>query len=233
MFVLIFRTIILYFISILALRLMGKRQIGELQPFELVIAIMISELASMPMQDSRMPLINGIIPVLTLLIIQIIISVVQLKSEKVQKLICGKPSILIENGIINIQELRHQRINVNDLMEELRLNGYFNIQDIEYAILETSGQLSIIPNSQLTPVKRQDLGINVPQEKLPITLILDGKINEENLSKANKNINWLNNQLHKNNINSASEVFVGILDSNSNFYYQLRDNQRSDKSWKI
>ncbi|WP_102398875.1 YetF domain-containing protein [Haloimpatiens massiliensis] len=230
MFVLIFRTIILYFISILALRLMGKRQIGELQPFELVIAIMISELASMPMQDSRMPLINGIIPVLTLLIIQIIISVVQLKSEKVQKLICGKPSILIENGIINIQELRHQRINVNDLMEELRLNGYFNIQDIEYAILETSGQLSIIPNSQLTPVKRQDLGINVPQEKLPITLILDGKINEENLSKANKNINWLNNQLHKNNINSASEVFVGILDSNSNFYYQLRDNQRSDKS---
>lgn len=230
MFVLIFRTTILYFISILALRLMGKRQIGELQPFELVIAIMISELASMPMQDSRMPLINGIIPVLTLLILQIIISVVQLKSEKVQKLICGKPSILIENGIINIQELRHQRINVNDLMEELRLNGYFNIQDIEYAILETSGQLSIIPNSQLTPVKRQDLGINVPQEKLPITLILDGKINEENLSKANKNMNWLNNQLHKNNINSASEVFIGILDSGSNFYYQLRDNRGSDKS---
>ncbi|WP_035292081.1 DUF421 domain-containing protein [Clostridium sp. KNHs214] len=230
MFVLIFRTTILYFISILALRLMGKRQIGELQPFELVIAIMISELASMPMQDSRMPLINGIIPVLTLLILQIIISVVQLKSEKVQKLICGKPSILIQDGKINIQELRHQRINVNDLMEELRLNGYFDIQDIEYAILETSGQLSIIPNSQLTPVKRQDLGINVPQEKLPITLILDGKINEENLSKTNKNMNWLNNQLHKNNINSASEVFIGILDSGSNFYYQLRDNQRSDKS---
>lgn len=230
MFVLIFRTIILYSISILALRLMGKRQIGELQPFELVIAIMISELASMPMQDSRMPLINGIIPVITLLILQITISVVQLKSEKVQKLICGKPSILIEDGKINIQELRHQRINVNDLMEELRLNGYFNIQDIEYAILETSGQLSIIPNSQLSPVKRADLAMNVPQEKLPITLILDGKINKENLNKTNKNMDWLNDQLHKNNINSVNEVFIGLLDSSSNFYYQLRDNKRSDKS---
>ncbi|WP_138205538.1 YetF domain-containing protein [Haloimpatiens lingqiaonensis] len=229
MFVLIFRTIILYFISILALRLMGKRQIGELQPFELVIAIMISELASMPMQDSRMPLINGIIPVLTLLIIQIIISVVQLKSEKVQKLICGKPSILIEDGKVNIQELRHQRINLNDLMEELRLNGYFNLQDIEYAILETSGQLSIIPNSQLTPVKKEDLGIQVPQEKLPITLILDGKINSENLNKANKTMDWLNNQIFKNNISSVEDVFIGLLDSKGNFYYQLKNSLESDK----
>lgn len=228
MFILIFRTIILYFLAILAIRLMGKRQIGELQPFELVIAIMISDLVALPMQDTRMPLINGVIPVITLLIIQIIISIIQLKNEKIQKLLCGKPSILIKDGKIDIQELKYQRLNVNDLLEELRLKGYFNLQDIEYAILETSGQLSIIPNSECDTPTKQDLQIKSIQDKLPITIIIDGKLKLESLSMANKDVNWVNSQLKNNNIDSIKDIFIGIIDSKSNFYYQLKNNIRSD-----
>lgn len=222
MFTLIFRTLILYFTSMIALRLMGKRQIGQLQPFELVIAIMISELASLPMQDTRIPLINGIIPVATLLIIQIIVSIIQLKSEKVQELLSGRPSILIENGQINIAELRNQRLNVNDLMEELRLGGYYDFEDIQYAILETSGQLSIIPNCDNEPPTRKDMNIKAQQDKLPITLIEDGNLKYDGLKRANKSINWLNSQLENNNIKSYKDVFIGMIDSKSNFYYQLK-----------
>ncbi|WP_392486113.1 DUF421 domain-containing protein [Haloimpatiens sp. FM7315] len=222
MFILIFRTIILYSVSMLALRLMGKRQIGELEPFELAIAIMISELASMPMQDTRIPIINGIIPVITLLIVQILVSIGQIKSEKIRILISGKPSILIDNGKINIYELKNQRININDLMEELRLKGYYDIGDIKFAILETSGQLSLMPNSSLNPVTKKDLNLNTPQDKLPITLIIDGKLNHKNLKISSKNMDWLNSQLKNNNISSVSDIFLGVLDSKNNFYFQLK-----------
>ncbi|MFD3155823.1 DUF421 domain-containing protein [Haloimpatiens sp. FM7330] len=228
MVVLIFRTTILYIAATIIIRLMGKRQIGELQPFELVITIMISELATLPMQDVRMPLLHGIIPMVTLLILQIIVSIIQLKSTTIRKFISGKPSILICNGKIDINELKYQRLNVNDLMEELRLKGYFNLSDIKYAILETSGQLSIIPCSELMPTTRKDLNIQVRQDKIPITLILDGKLNKTNLQISNKSISWLNNQLKQNNISSINDIFVGILDSNGDFYYQLNNNG-SDK----
>ncbi|MDP4179328.1 MAG: DUF421 domain-containing protein, partial [Bacillota bacterium] len=145
MFTVLFRTIILYSIVVIAMRIMGKRQIGQLQPFELAIAIMTSELASLPMQDTRIPLIDGIIPISTLILLQVIISVVQLKSSKARTIICGKPSILINEGKIDINELKKQMFNINDLLEEIRLQGYYDLADIEYAILETCGQLSIIP----------------------------------------------------------------------------------------
>lgn len=223
MFIVMIRTVILYIVVVLTMRLMGKRQIGELEPFELVIAIMISELASLPMQDLRIPLIHGIIPIITLLILQSIITILELKSEKAGAIITGIPSIIIRKGKIDIKELRNQRLSFNDLIEELRLNGYYNISDIEYAILETSGQLSIIPKSAATPVTREDLQIVSDEEKLPITLILDGKINKQNLKLANKDLNWLNLQLRDNNIKSTDKVFIAILDSKGNFYCQSKD----------
>ncbi|MGY0373074.1 YetF domain-containing protein [Clostridium sp. JNZ J1-5] len=223
MFIVMIRTVILYIVVVLTMRLMGKRQIGELEPFELVIAIMISELASLPMQDLRIPLIHGIIPIITLLILQSIITILELKSEKASAIITGIPSIIIRKGKIDIKELRNQRLSFNDLIEELRLNGYYNISDIEYAILETSGQLSIIPKSAATPVTREDLQIVSDEEKLPITLILDGKINKQNLKLANKDLNWLNLQLRANNIKSTDKVFIAILDSMGNFYCQSKD----------
>lgn len=223
MFIVMIRTIILYIIVVFIMRLMGKRQIGQLEPFELVIAIMISELAALPMQDLKIPIIHGIIPIVTLLILQSIITFLELKSEKAGSFITGNPSILIEHGKIDINELRNQRLCFNDLIEELRLEGYYNISDIEYAILETSGQLSIMPKASIAPVTKKDLKISSTQESLPITLVLDGKINKENLKASKKDINWLNSQLSAHKINSVEEIFLAQLDSRGNFFYQLNN----------
>ncbi len=222
MFIVLFRAIILYFVVVFIMRIMGKRQIGQLQPFELVIALMVSELAAMPMQNTSVPLFHGIIPIITLLVLQVLISTLQLKSEAARSVFCGKPSILIEKGKINIKELYCNRLNLNDLLEELRLKDYYNLEDIEYAILETGGQISVIPKSELEPATRKDLNVKSSQDTLPVTLILDGKINNNNLKLLNKDMSWLNSQLKKNNISSADQVFLALLDSKSKFVYQLK-----------
>ncbi len=222
MFIVLIRAIILYFTVVFIMRVMGKRQIGQLQPFELVIALMVSELAAMPMQNTGIPLVHGIIPIITLLVLQVLISTLQLKSETARIIFCGKPSILIEKGKININELKNNRLNINDLLEELRLKEHFNIGDIEYAILETGGQISIIPKSDIQPATRKDLKILPIQDTLPVALILDGKINNKNLEVINKDKSWLNKQLKKNNILAADEVFLASLDSKGNLSYQLK-----------
>lgn len=222
MFIVLIRSIILYFIVVFIMRIMGKKQIGQLQPFELVIALMVSELAAMPMQNTSIPLFHGIIPIITLLVLQVLISTLQLKSEAARIIFCGKPSILIEKGKININELKNNRLNLSDLLEELRLKDYYNLEDIEYAILETGGQISIIPKSELEPATRKDLNVKSSQNRLPVTLILDGKINKKNLKLINKDTSWLNNQLNKNKISSADHIFLALLDSNGEFIYQLK-----------
>jgi len=201
---------------------MGKKQIGQLQPFELVIALMISELAAMPMQNTSIPLFHGIIPIITLLVLQILISTLQLKSEVARFIFCGKPSILIEKGKINMKELKNNRVNLNDLIEELRLKDYYNLEDIEYAILETGGQISIIPKTELEAATRKDLNIKTSQDMLPVTLILDGKINSKNLKLINKDISWLNGQLSKRHITSTDQVLLALLDSKGKLTYQLK-----------
>ena len=222
MFIVLIRAVILYFIVVFIMQLMGKRQIGQLQPFELVIALMVSELAAMPMQDTNIPLIHGIIPIITLLVLQVLLSTLQLKSEAARIIFCGKPSILIEKGEINISELKKNRLNLNDLLEELRLKEYYNIKDIEYAILETGGQISIIPKSEIEPATRKDLNVESRQYMLPVTLILDGKINNANLKLIEKDRSWLSNQLQENNILSTDQVFLALLDSKGKLVYQLK-----------
>ncbi|MBK5241564.1 DUF421 domain-containing protein [Clostridium sp.] len=209
------------------MRLMGKKQIGELEPFELVIALMISELATFPMTDTRIPLLHSIIPIITLLFLQVGTSYIELKSEKARKILTGTPSILIRNGKIDISELRSQRFNINDLLEELRLKGYFNISDIQYAILETSGELSIMPVTQQNAVTKADLKMKTEQELLPIPLIMDGNINYKNLNLLGKDDTWLNSILKQNNISSAKDVFIGTLDSKNKFYYQLKEGKEN------
>lgn len=204
------------------MRLMGKRQIGELQPFEIVLTVMISDLASMAMQDNRLPLIHSIIPMITLLILQVSTSILQLKSEKARTLFSGRPSILIEDGKILRNELLNQRINLNDLLEELRLKDIYNVEDVHYAILETSGQLSIIPKTNADSLTKKDLNIKAKQDEIPISIILDGKINLENLALTNKDMNWLKNELKKLNIHSADKVFHGYINTQGKFCYQLK-----------
>ena len=153
------RSIILYIIVLVVMRIMGKREIGQLQPFELAIAIMIADLASIPMTDIGIPISNGIIPILGLLVMHLVISILNMKSTKAREIICGKPSILIFRGKIDQKVLKKERFTINELEERLRDNNIFNIGDVEYAVLETSGQVTVIPKPNKRPTIPEDFNI--------------------------------------------------------------------------
>ena len=222
MLIIFARTIILFLLVMIVIRVMGKRQIGELQPFELVLAIMIAELATVPMEDKEIPLINGIIPILTLLLLQVLITFISLKSDRLRGVISGTPSVLIENGKIIESELRKLRYNLTDLLEQMRLKNFPNIADVEYAILETSGELSIIPKSQKRPVTPEDLKIPTSYEGLSLPLIMDGHVKLNNLQKLNLDTKWLNAELNKFGINSTTEVLLASLDTKGELYIQKK-----------
>lgn len=167
------RSIILYVIVLVVMRLMGKREIGQLQPFELAIAIMIADLASVPMSEVGIPIINGIIPILSLLVMHLIISFINLKSIKMRQLICGKPSILIYRGKINEKVLIKERFTINELQERLRANNINNLADVEYAILETSGQVSIIQKPNKRTTIPEDFNIMPEYEGISYDLVVD------------------------------------------------------------
>ncbi len=201
------RALILYIVLVLVVRLMGKRQIGQLQPFELVITIVIAELAVIPMSDTGIPLANGIVGILVLMAVQIIISQVILHSEKARAIICGKPAILINNGQPVRDAMRRVRININDLLEQLRSKEYPNVSDIAYAVLETNGSISLIPKADVKPPTAKDLGTLVDQPHFPITLIMDGRVNLESLQLAGITMDALTQQARSQQINDLSEVF--------------------------
>ena len=213
------RTLILYGLVVLVMRLMGKRQIGQLQPFEFVVAIMIADLASVPMQNRDQPLSTGIIPILTLLVVQVSLAFLILRSPKMRRVICGSPSILIENGHLRRQELARLRINTDDLLEQLRAKNYANLEDVEYAILETNGQLSVIPKSQRRPVNPADLQLPTQYEGLPLNLIVDGRIVRESLTVAGLDENWLHVQLNRHGLAGPEDVFLASLDTEGHLYF--------------
>ncbi|RNC28744.1 MAG: hypothetical protein AWM53_01185 [Candidatus Dichloromethanomonas elyunquensis] len=226
MLISIIRTVILYLIIVAVLRVMGKRQIGQLQPFELVIVLMISELAAIPSQDIGIPLIAGLLPVLILLLLGITISHVSLKSEKARAIICGTPTVLIDKGHILEDELRKLRYNLSDLLEQLRVKNIPDLADVEYAILETNGQLSVIPKSTKRPANPEDLKIEVAGETLPYTLIMDGVLQQKNFTKANVNMNWLEQELTKANIKDYKKVLIASIGTQGKLYVQ----EKADKS---
>ena len=220
MFIVFIRTTILYILVVLVMRLMGKRQIGELQPYEFVITIMISDLAALPMQDTRLPLLLGIVPMITLLFIKNLVSTIQLKSQFSRKIIDGEPCIIICKSKINYDALKYQQVTIDELMEELRLLGYFNIDDIQYAILENNGQLSVLPKNRN---KDSELYGDCSNLLLPKILITDGEINKNSLTSIGKDKAWIEDVLKSHNINSIEEVLIAMYDTYGNFKYQLFD----------
>ncbi|ABY91746.1 MAG: Uncharacterized protein XD65_0331 [Caldanaerobacter subterraneus] len=214
MLILFFRTLILYALVVIFMRISGKQQIGQLQPYELVIAIMIADLVAIPMQNKGIPLLSGIIPILTLLVSQLFLSYLSMKSLRARAIICGTPTILIEKGKILTSQLQKERYNINDLLEELRVKGYPNIADVEYAILETNGSLSVIPKSCKKPVTPQDLNLTPQYEGLPLPIIIDGRIMHQNMQKAGIDMEWLNEQLKMWKIQNVKEVLFASLDTN-------------------
>jgi len=188
------RAIFLYIVVLIVMRLMGKREIGQLQPFELAISIMIADLAATPMTESGIPITNGIMPILGLLVMHLIISMINIKSRKAREIICGKPSLLIFRGKIDQKVLKKERFTINELEERLRDNNIFNIGDVEYAILETSGQVTVIPKPNKRPATPQDFNIEPKYEGIPYDLVIDGKVEYGNLKKIGKNYAWLEKQ---------------------------------------
>ena len=191
------RAIILYLIVLIVMRLMGKREIGQLQPFELAIAIMIADLASVPMTDTGIPITNGIVPILGLLVMHLIISVINIKSNKARGLICGKPRILIYRGKIDEDALIKERFTVGELQERLRDKDVVSIGDVEYAILETSGQVTVIEKPNKRKLMPEDLGIIPEYEGIPYDLVINGRIMSNNLKAIGKNYSWLKKQVNK------------------------------------
>lgn len=210
-----FRSLILYVVVVLVIRVMGKRQVGELQPFELVIAIMIADLASIPADDVGIPLIRGLVPIFALVFAQVTISYLSLKSERIRSIVGGSPSIIIENGVIQQKTMEHLRINLNDLLEQLRSKDVANVDDVEFAILETNGNLSVFPKSDKKPATLEDLQIQTKPEDIPITLVMDGHIMHKNLKKSGQDINWLITQM-KNQGLDRKNVFFAYLDTQRN-----------------
>ena len=210
MLITFFRSIVLYIIVLVVMRLMGKREIGQLQPFELAIAIMIADLASIPMTEIGIPISNGIVPILGLLLMHLIISVINLKSVKAREIICGKPSILIYRGRIDEKVLRKERFTVNELQERLRASDVVNISDVEYAILETSGQVTVIQKPNKRNTIPEDFNIMPEYEGIPYDLVVDGKIMEDNLQKLGKDYNWLKKEVNKFKINPQDALLVTI-----------------------
>ena len=222
MLITFFRSIILYIIVLGVMRLMGKREIGQLQPFELAISIMIADLATIPMTEIGIPITNGIIPILGLLIMHLIISMLNLKSTKIREIICGKPRILIYRGRIDEKALKKERFTINELQEKLRSIDVINLADVEYAILETSGEVTVIqkPNKRnLTP---EDMSIEPEYEGIPYDLVIDGKVMDENLKKIGKNYEWLKNILKEYKM-KPEEALVVTIDGKNQIFCQKKE----------
>ena len=216
------RTVILYILIITGVRLMGKRQVGELEPSELVVSLLIADLAAVPMQDFGIPLLIGIIPIFALLSLTMIFSVLTMKNTRFRILMCGKPSIVVKNGALDQREMQRNRYTVDELFEELRMKGYTDLTQIKYAILETNGQLSVLPFAHHQPPTAAQLSVKVQESGLPVILISDGRLLEENLRSAGHDRGWLDKQLRKHNCPCLADVFLMTVDEAGKVYCSPR-----------
>lgn len=207
------RTVILYFVITIGLRLMGKRQIGELEPTELVITLLISDLASVPMQDFGVPLLDGLVPIAVLLSLSMLVSYFNLKSIRFRNLVCGEPAILIQNGKVSQKAMAKNRFTLDELLEQLRSQGIFDLAAVKFAILETDGQLSVLPYAR------------EQSEALPTLLINDGRLMEKNLRHRGLNDVWLNRALQLHKISSVKDVFFLSVDDAGNILLIPREDR--------
>lgn len=215
-----FRTLILYSVSVLAIRLMGKRQIGQLQPYEFVLALMIADLAASPMENVGTPLLYGVVPILTMLFLYGVFTLLSVKWMPLRRALCGGPSVVIRDGAIQYEEMRRLCYTVTDLTEELREQGFLNVADVRTAILETSGQLSVFPRAKKRPVTPEDLRLKPEEETIPMTLAVDGKVQQEHLQTCGLDEKWLRERIAPLGFSSVSEVLLASLDGRGRLFVQ-------------
>ena len=222
MFNVFFRTVILYGVALFVIRVMGKGELSKLDPFQLVALFMIAELAALPIATPNVAVITGVAAMIGLLLIQVIVSMLSVRSPRFNKIVKGKPSIIIDKGIIMEKEMKKHRITIDDLVQQLRIKNYPSISSIDYAILEANGDMSVIPKPDKNTPTRQDLGIPVGVESLPMILIADGILQKDNLKKSNLDEKILLNRLKAEGVNSYEKVFLCFTDESEIIHLHLK-----------
>lgn len=223
MAIVLVRTLVIYFALLITMRLLGKRQLGEMELSEFVLAALIADLAAHPLQDIGIPLINGLVPILTLFCCEVLISGATLKSVRLRSLFFGRPSVLILRGKVIQRELRKNRFSLDELMQELRNQGVLDISKIEYGILETEGRLNVILYASESPVTPAMLNIETSRDAYPAIIINDGHVMETNLRHLGRDMNWLTKQLNERGVHSPSDVFLMTLNKSGQIYYAAKE----------
>ncbi len=208
---LVYRTIMVYFVVLLVVRLMGKREIGQLSPFDFVVAIIVAEIAAIPMQSPSVPLWHSMVPLAVLALLEIGLSFAALHSRKLRAFLDGRPQVVIEGGRILKEEMRRARYNLDDLLGQLREKGYPRPEDVEVAVLETSGRLSVVPKSCKRPLTPEDLGLSAACEGLPEVLVMDGEVLRECLERHGRDTAWLEKKLGEIGLH-PDKVFLATLE---------------------
>jgi len=226
MLVILIRTLILFIGIIITMRILGKRQLGELEASEFVITLLISEVAAVPMQDIGTPLLHGVIPILTMVSLELLFTFGIIKSLRFRVLLCGKPSVVVQNGRIIQKELLRNRISVDELLEELRAKNVTDISKVKYAILETSGDLSVILYSRFNTATADDMNQNPPDTGLPVVLINDGKLLQKNMEVRNVDREWVENCLKNKKMPQVRDIFLMTVDDLGNVYISEKEKRQ-------
>ena len=217
------RIVILYMIVLIALRVMGKREIGQLSVFDFVVSVMIAELSTLPMEDVGVPLVRSFFAIAILVVLQLLVAIISLRSHWFRHLVEGEATVLIEHGQIKDNEMRKTRYSMHDLVMQLRQKGYANVADVEFAILETSGDLSVFPVAEKRPLTPQDVGVAVQHEKIPLPLIVDGNLVQKTLQTLKRSKTWVTEELHTRGYGDLSDIFYASIDADGTIQIDPRD----------
>lgn len=225
MLTIIIRSILIYLIVLFVFRIMGKRQLGQMQPFELVLTLIIADLATIPMAEVSVPVLHGVVPLLTLVVLHFILTWITKISQKMSKLISGKPVIIINPKGIDYEAMKKLNLSVDDIFAALRESGYFTIAQVQYAIMETNGKISVMPKSESAPATNGDLKLNVEESFLPIVLVNEGKIMKDNCTLAGYDEKMINNIINQHGCKNLKEVLLLSIDQAGEGYIQQKDAQ--------
>lgn len=217
------RVFVLYLMVMVALRVMGKREIGQLSVFDFVVSVMIAELSTLPMENRDVPLYQAAIAIGSLVLFQIVVAIFQIKSHRFRHLVDGKPTVLIEHGQLKDREMRKMRYSLHDLLTQMREKGVANIADVEFAILETSGQLSVFPKADARPLSPRDIGQSATPEMMPMPLVIDGRPVKKTLEMLGRDEAWLHSEIRRRGYASVRSIFYATVDANGVIWIDSRD----------
>ncbi|MBE6031647.1 MAG: DUF421 domain-containing protein [Clostridiales bacterium] len=232
MLIILLRTAILYIVALFVIRIMGKGELSKLDPFQMVVLFMIAELATLPLESTDIPIFNGVTAMLTLLFLQVLTAVLSKKSQKIARILSGRPAILIQKGEINERELERLQLSITDLAEYLRIKNYPLFSDVEYAILEANGELSVIPRPEKRPVTPEDLDIVLEREELPVTLIADGQLSKRGLRIADIKEKTLLRAMRKAGARDYRDVLFAFSDEHREIHIHLKEEKKKTERKK-